>query len=482
MLGSLIEKELKAILLSPKFVAVFAVCSILIVLSIYIGIEEYRASMDHYEAVNAEVEQQMRDETEWQALRTSVMRYPDPMQIFVSGINNDIGRQSPIYQVGVIKLYNSNYSENTIFAVFRSMDLMFIVQIVLSLFAILFTYDSISGERETGTLKLSFANPLPRSSYIIAKLIGSWLGLVIPLLIPLLLGIAMVLLYHIPMTTIHWIQLSLLIGLSVLYFSFFVCIGVFLSSLTRETSISFLYLLVIWVSVVLIIPRAGVMVAGQFIPVPTAAEISSKLTQKYREIVDDYMVWQKERSDKLRASYEDPDLKDLSPEERQSRTKEFYDAFIKEIREEQDRLSQKIAKYDAFLNEDWRNRKAEREKLGFALSRFSPASAFQLAAMDLAGTGMSLKTEYEDQMRSYSDLFNKFRSKKVAEAGNTAFSLLENDKPKPLDLSDVPKFEFIQADLNRVVQSTLIDIGIISIYILITLAGTCIAFVRYDVR
>ena len=146
---------------------------------------------------------------------------------------------------------------------------------------------------------------------------------------------------------------------------------------------------------------------------------------------------------------------------------------------------QEIAKYDALLNEDWRNRKAEREKLGFSLSRFSPASAYQLAAMELAGTGISLKTSYEDQLRAYRDIFNKFRSKKMEESGGGAFIMMNrggNNKPKPLDLSDVPKFALAKTDLNKVVQSTLIDIGILSIYILITLAGACIAFIRYDVR
>ena len=218
-------------------------------------------------------------------MNTTITLRPDPMQIFVSGINNDIGRQASIQRSQTIKLTRSNYADNTIFAVFRSMDLMFIFQIVLSLFAILFTYDAINGEREKGTLKLSFANPLPRNAYIAAKLTGSWLGLVIPLLIPLLLGVALVLVYRIPMSGVHWFRLGLFLGLSVVYFSLFICLGVLVSSLTRRSSVSFLYLLVIWVALVLVIPRGGVMIAGNFISVPTAAEISSKLSQKFGTII-----------------------------------------------------------------------------------------------------------------------------------------------------------------------------------------------------
>ena len=56
------------------------------------------------------------------------------------------------------------------------LDLEFIVLIVLSLFAILFTYDAISGEKERGTLRLSFAGPVARHTYMTGKLLGSFLG------------------------------------------------------------------------------------------------------------------------------------------------------------------------------------------------------------------------------------------------------------------------------------------------------------------
>ena len=483
MIGTLIEKELKTILLSPKFVAVFSVCSILIVFSIYLGITEYKASMAQYESVSTNNMQQMRNARAWIELSTVVALRPDPMQIFVSGISNDIGRQAPISSG--IKMYNSNYSENTIFAVFRSMDLMFIVQIVLSLFAILFTYDSISGEKETGTLKLSFANQVPRSKYIIAKIVGSWFGLVIPLLIPLLLGTLLIILNDIPFTGTHWLQFSLLMAMSFLYFSFFLCLGILISSITRVSSTSFLYLLVIWVCFVLIIPRAGVMVAGHFIPVPTSAEIASKFSQKNRELVEEYQKrgdeTLKEQMAALNSLFSSPDSKSLSREELQAKSQEISDQYLVEIKKRGEKLSQDRAEYDAFLKEDWRNRKAVREKLGFSLSRFSPASAFQLAAANLAETGMSLKYNYEDQLRNYRDIFNKFQRKKYMEEKDS-YQAMMDEKSKPIDISEVPQFEFVKADIKQMLGKTMIDMGVLSFYILFTIAGSFIAFIRYDVR
>ena len=465
MIKVLIKKELQAILSSPKFIAVFAVCSILIIMSIYIGIDEYNLSMRHYEAANANNSQQMLEITDWRRLNTSIIRRPDPMLIFVSGINNDVGRQ---YQIsdGSIKLQNSNYSENTIFAVFRSMDLMFIVQIVLSLFAIVFSYDLISGEKEAGTLKLCFANQLPRRKYIIAKYVGSWLGLIIPLLLPLMLGVMLILLYNIPMTTTHWLKLCVFVGLSFIYISFFLSLGMLLSSLNRESSKSFLYLLVIWVCLVLIIPRTGVMVAGQFISVPTTAEISSKLSQKNRELSTQFIEWVKELRKKVLAARSN---KERAP-------------LMKELQEKRVKLSQDKAQYDALLNDDLRNRKIIREKLGFSLSRISPASAFQLAAMDLAGTGASLVTTYEDQIRDYKDSFIKIRGKKIVEASNNTFNATGDNKPKRLDLSELPEFKYNNPNSNQIIKSIIIDVGIIFFCILLSVAGTFIIFNKYDVR
>lgn len=478
MLGTLIQKELKSILLGPKFVAVFALCSILIILSIYLGIDEYKTAMTHYETVNAQLDKQLSETTNWNMLRTNIVRRPNPMEIFVTGINNDIGRQCPISLNIVIKLYGSRYSDQLLFSIFRSIDLMFIVQIVLSLFAIVFTYDSICGEKESGTLKLNFANPIPRTSYILSKLIGSWLGLVIPLAIPLLLGIALVLLYRIPMTASNWLQLLLFLGISVLYFSFFICLGVFFSSVTRWPSSSFLYLLVIWIAFVLIIPRAGVMAAGQFVAVPTPAEILSKLTQKRRGISVQLNKWYDESSKKRNAT-----LASLNDEERQSKSTEIYEQFSKDLNEKQTELMQEVDKYYTSMIEDWRNRKAELEKNGFALSRFSPASSYQLAAMNLAGTGLSLKSNYEDQFHIYKGIFSKFVDKKSEEDGQGIFSVqIEEKKDKKLDISELPEFNYVSTSIDQLLHSTVIDIGIMAFYILITMAGGFIAFNRYDVR
>ena len=177
MFSILFEKELKSILLSPKFFATFGVCALLILLSVFVGIQEYQNEVERYETALQLAEQQMMQEDSWWGMQNVAFRKPSVMQVFVSGVNNDIGRSSEISTWYEPKLEQSNYADDTLFAVFRFIDLTFIVQVVLSLFAILFTYDAINGERESGTLKLALSNAVPRGQYVLAKFAGSWVGL-----------------------------------------------------------------------------------------------------------------------------------------------------------------------------------------------------------------------------------------------------------------------------------------------------------------
>ena len=83
------------------------------------------------------------------------MMKPQPLMT-TNGISNDIGRNIRMKSRGELHPQNSRYSDEPIFAIFRFMDLEFIFGTILSLFAILFAYDSINGEKLRGTLKLCF--------------------------------------------------------------------------------------------------------------------------------------------------------------------------------------------------------------------------------------------------------------------------------------------------------------------------------------
>jgi len=484
MLVTLIQKELKAIILSPKFAVSFAVLSILILLSVYTGIREYQASVERYETSTQLADQQVREATNWRHMSYRVLRAPDPMQIFVSGLNHDIGRWTDIESTTGVKLRHSAYSDDPIFAVFRFVDFSFIVQIVLSLFAILFTYDAVNGEREGGTLRLVFSNSVPRAQYLIAKCVGSWLGLVVPVSIPILLGLLLVIGYGIPLDASHWARIAALLGLSLLFFTFFITLGVLISTLMRRSSVSFLVSLVVWVALVLIIPRGGILAAGQMVHVPRVAEVEGQRDGYAKDLWAKYYKEMEERWQEQREA-EDPEAE--REEDDMWARMQVEDSLRREV-------EMQIEQYETKLFDDLRLRKAAQERLAFVLARFSPVSAYQLGAMSLAGTGIDLKSRYEKVMTDYRTRFNDYRAEKEAATdgpgGGFVSITIDSEsgfkigtgRDVALDVSDMPQFQPEPVTFSASFAPMVMDLGLLGFAILITFFTAFLAFLRYDLR
>jgi len=189
MILTIIEKEIREILASRKFLVAFAVCSVLILIVFASAAGSYHALQREHEAAVRDNLKQFEGLTDWQMVRrTRIFLPPDILSTLVTGIANDVGRTIEVSGRGDLEQDGSRHNNEPMLAVLQAFDLAFVVQIVLSLFAILFAYDAVSGERERGTLALSLSNAVPRARYLTGKILGTVLGLGLPLVIPFLLA------------------------------------------------------------------------------------------------------------------------------------------------------------------------------------------------------------------------------------------------------------------------------------------------------
>ncbi len=222
MLKVLIEKEIRDIIGSTKFAVIFGACAVLVLVSFYVGARTYQANQSQYEAAKAENLRQFEGLTDWFSVQQyRVFLPPQPLAALVSGVSNDIGRTTEIWGRGELSAQDSKFGDEPIYAVFRFLDLEFMFQIVLSLFAVLLGYDAISGEKERGTLKLSFANSVPHYKYILGKIIGSLAALAVPLLVALSIGCLILPVLGVPLSGDDWMRLALVIATGLLYFAAF---------------------------------------------------------------------------------------------------------------------------------------------------------------------------------------------------------------------------------------------------------------------
>ncbi|MEK6757010.1 MAG: ABC transporter permease, partial [Bacteroidota bacterium] len=261
MLKILIEKDLRDIIYSTKFAITFGACAVLLLLSFYVGIRNYQESLREYEAALTADATNISSLTDWRQVQHKVFRKPQPLQVLVNGVTNDVGRTTEMRAQGELSLINSRFSVDPLFAVFRFLDLNFVVIIVFSLFAILFGYDAINGEKEMGTLKLVFANKVSRADFILSKLLGSFLALSVPLLVPLLIGCLMLLGFGVPLSEQEWIRLAFVMVGGMLCFGVFLTLSIMISALVMRSSVSFLLSLVVWIFSVLIVPKGSVLLA-----------------------------------------------------------------------------------------------------------------------------------------------------------------------------------------------------------------------------
>lgn len=472
MFRLIVEKELRETIGTTKFAVTFAVCALLILLAFYVGGRNYQVGQAEYEAARAENLKQMEGLTEWARIDHRVFLPPQPLAALVSGVSNDIGRTTEMRRQGELRSENSRFNEDPIFAVFRFLDLEFLFGIVLSLFAILFAYDAINGEKERGTLRLSFSNSVPRDKYILGKLVGAFLALAIPLLIPILIGCLILPLMGVPMESGTWLRLAMVILAGYLYLGVFLTLSIFVSALTENSASSFLMLLVIWIVAVLIVPRAAVLISGRAVEVPSIDKINfdkSKFQrQAWEEDQKKLMTWQEENQP---AEGED--------------TQEWFGRFRKEMDALGEDRNDRIAEFSARLNEERRNREAVQQKVALGIARISPTSVFTLATTNLAGTSLSLKQRYQEEAARYQTQYAAFLTEKTGDSPSGIIIRIgeeEEEEPDPIDPYELPAFTYEGPSTDETTSRALPDLGLLALFNLLFFAGSFIAFLKYDVR
>jgi len=187
----------------------------------------------------------MREARGWMALNNKILRKPDPMQIFVSGVNNDVGRISGVNSFNGIKLTHSTYS--TIrsmpysgLSILRSLWPLFFLSLP-SFLPMMRSMAKRNGEHcnwHSPTLYRAAVYPGKVHRFL------AWVGH--PASSSNVAFFAAVAGVECTDVRDHWLKLISLFGAALMYLTFFIALGIFLSTTTKRSSVSFLFSLVLW--------------------------------------------------------------------------------------------------------------------------------------------------------------------------------------------------------------------------------------------
>jgi ABC-type transport system involved in multi-copper enzyme maturation permease subunit len=486
MLWHIVKREVYDNMLSLRFALTIALMLILMIVNAIVHLGEYEERIGEYRRHVSESLEEMRSRTD--QFHNLVLhgpgklyKKPSPLafcaggeEAFLSGYaegrrgSDDYGwRDSRAHEIWRLFYPQSRSNLRDVMPDFIKIDWAFLIAVVLSFIGILFTFDSISGERERGTLRLALANSVPRDTVLLGKFIGSFVSIAMPFLMAVLLNLLLLSISGgIQLGTGEWGRLGIVLLIAMVYISIFIALGLLVSSRIHHSSISLVILLLIWVvSVVLIPSTMGSMVRG-LKPTMTRDEYLSRRLQLRYNLFAQYGG----RSGGRWGGplFEEPLTREIPPTKAVSTWSQLL---IKE------------AQAHEMLNEEHLNAQISQAKLARSITRASPAAIAQYAVESLAGTGLSRHLHFLEQVRRYASGFRQFLIQvDLADPESPhAIGVREGASEKLVNYDAIPKFED-QISFSGDLSAAITDITILFLFFAALFAGAFLSFLRVDIR
>jgi hypothetical protein len=150
LLATLVLKEVHDLVLTLRFMVGTVLALGLAVMAAYIGSLDYNARLDSYQTKLKLTRDAIAETRVYSFLRPTIYRPPEPLSVLNRGLEGRLGTD---YWVS-IDVENTEAEGqnrgNEYLAIFSEVDLTVVVAVILGLLALLFTFDSVSGEREGG--------------------------------------------------------------------------------------------------------------------------------------------------------------------------------------------------------------------------------------------------------------------------------------------------------------------------------------------
>ena len=489
MIWHVAKREILDNLTRFRFALTLSLVMILMVMNavIFVSSQYPRRIAEYSEDTNQAVESQKKKSSNLSELAVkgpgNLYKPPSPLTFIATGEDANLpkrveGASSGGYGIGMTTPdYRFNYSwsanwwlqypqdtsrTNDSLPNFTELDWAFIIGLVMSFMAILFTYDAISGERETGTLSLLMSNSVSRATVLLGKFTGAFLTILLPLFIGILLNLITISASGlVSLNGSEWARVGIIVVISAIYISIFLWLGLFISSQFSNSSSSLLMLLLIWVVFVVLIPNTMGVFASGFQQVSSRSEIS-RITKAKEDEIDT----RHKEGDKL---YRTGSPSDTPPK-------------IEVLRMWADYLNEH-ADAKSRLDDEHLNKQFAQVDFTQQITRLSPASIYKYALESLAGTGFTRHKRFVQQARRYRKQFIDF-IKSEDSADNESYHVYfvkEGLSQKPVAFNSIPKFSE-KMTVGITLGGAVLDLMLLVSLALLLFMAAVLAFLRSDVK
>lgn len=281
-------KDLRLNIRSVRFGVGFLLCLLFVPFVMVTGVDDYRMQCKTYHQLTLRADSLLNHTYVWSEVRPEIVKRPELLGIFSKGITPNVGVEHRI-QLGEYPFFPAPNGDvvtrnNPILNVFPRLDFMNAMGILLALLALVFSYDAFSREREEGTMRMVFAQPVRRCSFLLGKLLGILFTLVPVLLFCFVLAVG----YLVVQSDIHflftdWTGIGLLLFISLLYLLFFILFGMLISLLVYRSSTAIVVGLLSWLVFQFVLPPVTTYLSQTWIRVPLYESIIVQMQALNRE-------------------------------------------------------------------------------------------------------------------------------------------------------------------------------------------------------
>jgi len=477
MLNTIIRKEIHNHVLSFRFLAVFLLLLVIVPATVLVLTNDYIRKQNDASRRQTEIQTYLSQYAHFNRLYGVIApsQPPVPFLALVRGLSAEVNL--------------GEFDNDPLPVMFPLIDLTFIVTILLSLAALVLSYDAVSGEREDGTLKLMLANGVPRAKIILGKLLGGVATLLVPFLVGLAVGMVLLLLNpRLGWKGSDWGALGLILAGAVVYLSLFVGLGILISSRHHSSASSIMTSLFVWVLLILVIPNLAPYAASLIRPTPSRIKLNREIARLTDVDRDDLgRKLQKEKTEAVLKQYPI-----LAPVTRMSEAEikaaikkdsalaQAYRVLAGEIEaawKEANIIQGEKAKV---LREDLDRIQKSQTQLALRLSMASPLADFTYLAADMSNTGMRNARHFESLVSAWNQLYGEYMRRKM-EAMRKANPTMDVWNTAT-DVRDLPRFAYKEEALPGRMMSGLAPFVVLLVLSLALFAAGFAAFVRYDVR
>lgn len=472
MIRQIIYREVLENILSLRFVMSLILAILLFATAGFVFVAKYKQeSQDYWKNTNenlSNLNEQTKQLYEVARYRQTIYRKPKSLALCNEGFEKYLPN---CFRFNVFSTYIPEVGSRSNFDLgrFSDMDLVFIISMILSFIALIFTYDTVCGEKEAGTLRLILAASIPRHKIILGKYVGVMFTLGIPLLLGLLINLLIVVSSgEVIVSAGDWLKIFTIMLLSFFYLSIFVLLGIFVSGRTSHSTNSMVILLLVWVALVILIPSFGRIISDAARQSPTQAQLQTRFTEADRQIRD---ARSSGKFGKNAGNFSQNPEKDNPPG-----TVRFYNAWRQAYNQ---------------AREDHLNKMMAPVTFGRSFTRLSPAVVYQAASETIAGTGINRFKSLYQQVKRYQQNLKEYVRIKDADDPESLHLLCDHGQAisdwgvmskKPVSFDSVPKFKERDLALGQSLKFAIWDIGLLILFNLVFFAAAYVSFLRYDVR